>query len=313
MPDQAGNSHRKTSRGVFVPACTPFKPDLAVDEQRFVGHCRWLLDEGAHGLAVFGTTSEANSLSAGERMSGLDRLLDAGISPSVLMPGTGCSALPDSVTLTRHAVQRGCMGVLLLPPFYYKGVSDDGIHAGIAELIQRIGDSRLRIYLYHIPPMAAVGYSLDLIARLLKDFPGTVVGIKDSSGDWKNTKAMLERFDDFEIFPGSETFLLDALRLGGVGCISATANINVRATRALIDAWQGPNADAMQAQLSTLRAAVQKFPMVAANKAILARMHGAPEWNIVRPPLTALPPAMQSQLFAAVEALAFELDATANA
>lgn len=306
-------SNPKSIRGVFVPACTPFDADLAVDEPRFVQHCQWLLDEGANGLAVFGTTSEANSLSASERMSGLDRLLDAGISPMRLMPGTGCSALPDTVTLTRHAVERGCMGVLLLPPFYYKGVGDDGLYAGISELFQRIADQRLKIYLYHIPPMASVGYSLDLIERLLKEFPGTVVGIKDSSGDWKNTKAMLDRFDDFEVFPGSETFLLDALRLGGVGCISATANVNVRPMRTLINAWTSDGADAMQHRLSALRAAIQKFPMVAANKAILSRLHDAPSWAIVRPPLTRLTGALEAQLFAAVEALGFELGATATA
>ena len=296
-------------RGVFVPACTPFDTNLDVDEDQFVRHCRWLLAEGANGLAVFGTTSEANSLSASERMSGLERLIDSGVSPSLLMPGTGCTAIPDTVALTRHAVDAGCMGVLLLPPFYYKGVSDEGLYAGIAELIQRVGNPKLRIYLYHIPPMASVGWSLDLIERLLEDFPGIVVGVKDSSGDWNNTKAMLERFDDFEVFPGSETFLLDALRLGGVGCISATANVNVRPMRALIDAWQGSTADAMQQKLSTLRAAVQKFPMVAANKSILARLHDAADWRIVRPPLTAMTHAQETQLHAAIEGVGFRLSA----
>ena len=296
-------------RGVFVPACTPFDANLDVDEKQFVRHCQWLLAEGASGLAVFGTTSEANSLSASERMSGLERLIGSGVSASVLMPGTGCTALPDTVALTRHAVDAGCMGVLLLPPFYYKGVGDDGLYAGIAELIQRVNDPKLRIYLYHIPPMAAVGWSLDLIERLLADFPGVVVGVKDSSGDWNNTKAMLERFDDFEVFPGSETFLLDALRLGGVGCISATANVNVRPMRALIDGWQDSNADAMQQKLSTFRAAVQKFPMVAANKSILSRLHDSPDWRVVRPPLGALTNAQETQLFSAIEGLGFRLSA----
>jgi 4-hydroxy-tetrahydrodipicolinate synthase len=298
-------------RGVFVPASTPFHADLSVDGERFVAHCRWLLEEGANGLAVFGTTSEANSLSAGERIAALEQLIAGGISPGVLMPGTGCCALPDTVALTRHAVAHDCMGVLLLPPFYYKGISDDGLYAGIAELIQRVADRRLRVYLYHIPPMAGVGFSLGLIARLLKDFPGTVVGIKDSSGDWKNTQALLQEFTDFEVFPGSETYLLDGLRLGGAGCISATANINVAAMRALIDAWKTPGADAMQQQLSVLRAAVQKFPMVPANKAILARLQEAPDWNIVRPPLVTLSNEARAQLFGALEALHFELDPTA--
>ena len=302
---------KPSPRGVFVPACTPFQADLSVDSKLFVAHCKWLLDEGANGLAVFGTTSEANSLSAGERTDALEQLIAAGISPAVLMPGTGCCALPDTVALTRHAVGQGCMGVLLLPPFYYKGVSDDGLYAGIAELIQRVGDRRLRVYLYHIPPMASVGFSLALIARLLKDFPGTVVGVKDSSGDWKNTAAMLQEFPGFEVFPGSETFLLDGLRAGGTGCISATANINVGAMRELIDNWTGPDADARQQRLTALRAAVQKYPLVPANKAILARLQDAAGWNVVRPPLTALAREAQGQLFGAVEALGFELDATA--
>jgi 4-hydroxy-tetrahydrodipicolinate synthase len=298
-------------RGVFVPASTPFHADLSVDGERFVAHCRWLLDEGANGLAVFGTTSEANSLSAGERMAALEQLIAGGISPGVLMPGTGCCALPDTVTLTRHAVEHDCMGVLLLPPFYYKGVSDDGLYAGIAELIQRVADQRLRVYLYHIPPMAGIGFSLKLIARLLKDFPGIVVGIKDSSGDWENTQALLREFTDFEVFPGSETYLLDGLRLGGAGCISATANVNVAAMRALIDDWKTPAADGLQQQLTALRAAVQRFPLVPANKAILARLQGALDWNIVRPPLVSLANEAKNQLFSALEALHFELDPTA--
>ncbi|MEP6610167.1 MAG: dihydrodipicolinate synthase family protein [Burkholderiaceae bacterium] len=304
---------QSTPRGVFVPACTPFRGDLSVDSERFLAHCRWLIDEGANGLAVFGTTSEANSLSGGERMEALEHLIDSDISPAVLMPGTGCCALPDTVALTRHAVDLDCMGVLLLPPFYYKGVSDDGLYAGISELIQRVGDRRLRIYLYHIPPMAGVGFALALIERLLKDFPGIVVGIKDSSGDWNNTQAMLKAFPEFEIFPGSETFLLGGLRLGGAGCISATANINVSAMRALIDSWTTPAADAMQRQLSALRATVQKFPLVPANKAILGRLQRTDDWNTVRPPLATLSNDAKAQLFAALEALRFDLETSAVA
>jgi 4-hydroxy-tetrahydrodipicolinate synthase len=295
-------------RGVYVPACTPFHRDLSVDAELFVGHCGWLLDEGANGLAVFGTTGEGNSLGFSERMTLLERLIGEGISAKVLMPGTGCCALPDTVALTRHAVDAGCMGVLLLPPFYYKGVGDDGLFAGISELIQRVADTRLRIYLYHIPQMAGVGYSLRLIERLLAAHRGTVAGIKDSSGDWNNTRALLQNFPGFEVFPGSEAFLLDALRLGASGCISATGNINVRAMRELIDAWQSPEADTMQQQLSTLRAVVQKFPMVPANKAILAQMHYLQEWSVVRPPLLPLSEDGTQQLLAALKALDYELD-----
>jgi len=294
-------------RGVLVPAVTPFQSDLSVDARRFVDHCRWLLDEGAKGLAVFGTTSEANALSIAERMDLLERLIDAGIPADILLPGTGCCALPDTVALTKHATGKGCFGVLMLPPFYYKGVSDDGLYASIAEVIERVGDKRLRIYLYHIPPMAGVGFSLPLIERLLKSYRGVVAGIKDSSGDWKNTKAMLDAFPGFEVFPGAETYLLDALRAGGAGCISATANVNVGAMDSLIRDYKSPHAEGMQRALTAIRAAIQKYPLVSANKAILARIHDDDGWNVVRPPLVALAPEQRTALFAALDALQFRV------
>jgi len=294
-------------RGVLVPAVTPFHADLSVDAERFVDHCRWLLAEGAKGLAVFGTTSEANALSIAERMELLERLIDGGIAADVLLPGTGCCALPDTVALTKHATQKGCFGVLMLPPFYYKGVSDDGLYASITEVIERVADERLRIYLYHIPPMAGVGFSLPLIERLLKSHRGIVAGIKDSSGDWKYTQALIEAFPGFEVFPGSETYLLDALRLGGAGCISATANVNVAAMDALIRGYKSPHADGMQRALSAIRAAIQKFPLVPANKAILARIHDDDGWNVVRPPLVPLSPDAKHALFASLDALGFRV------
>jgi len=197
------------------------------------------------------------------------------------------------------------MGVLLLPPFYYKGVTDDGLFGWLSELIQRVGDKRLRIYLYHIPPMANVGWSLSLIERLLAEYRGTVVGIKDSSGDWKCTQALLEAFPGFEVFPGAESYLLDALRLGGAGCISATANVNVAAMAKLIREYKSADADAMQRALTAMRAAIQKFPLVPANKAILARMHDDDGWNVVRPPLVPLAAAAKADLFASLDALQF--------
>jgi len=291
--------------GVLSPVVTPFGKDLAPDPERFVRQCRWLLSQNV-GLAVFGTNSEANSLSVEEKIELLDRLVAAGLDPARMMPGTGCCALTDSVRLTAHAMKVGCGGVLMLPPFYYKGVSDDGIHASIAEVVQRVADDRLRIYLYHIPPMAGVAFSLPLIERLLKDFPRIVVGIKDSSGDWNNTQALLDSFPGFEVFPGSETHLLDALRKGGAGCISATANVNVAAISRVIREWQGADADALQDGIARTRGAIQKFPMVAANKAILARVRDDPAWDVVRPPLRPLAAEAKAQLFQALEALQFD-------
>ena len=238
----------------------------------------------------------------------LDRLADAGIDMSRLMPGTGCCALGDTVRLTRHAVDLGCAGVLMLPPFYYKTVSDDGLYASYAGVIERVGSDRLRVYLYHIPPIAQVGLSLDLVERLVKRYPGTVVGIKDSSGDWDNTHAMLERrWDDFRVFAGSETFLLRTLQQGGAGCISATANINAAAMHRLFMSWQGGQASTEQERLDTLRRIVQGYPMIPALKAILAAHGSDAAWATVRPPLVALGSEQQRSLLAALEEHGFDL------
>src|SRR4029453_4155121 len=177
-------------QGVLSPVVTPFRSDLSPDPERFVRHCRWLLSQNV-GLAAFGTNSEANSLSAEERMELLERLRAARRDPSRMMPGPGCCALPDSVRLSAHAVKLGCAGVLMLPPFYYKGLSDEGLFRSFSEVIERVGDSRLRVYVYHIPPVAQVPITLGLVERLLKAYPTQVAGMKDSSGDWNNTKAFL--------------------------------------------------------------------------------------------------------------------------
>lgn len=278
----------KPFAGVLAPVLTPFDRDLAPDRGRFVAHCRWLLQQGITGLAVFGTTSEANSLSAKERMDLLDALIAGGVRPELLMPGTGCCALTDTVRLTAHAARNGCGGVLMLPPFYYKPVSDDGLFAHVAEVIERVGDARLRVYLYHIPPVAVVGYSLALIERLIKEYPSVVIGLKDSSGDWKNTEAVLKRLPGFDVFPGSEVFLLPALRAGGMGCITATANVNGAAVRDLYDRWRTPEADRLQEEITTLRETIQAYPMISALKQILAHFRDDPGWGAVRPPLVRL-------------------------
>jgi 4-hydroxy-tetrahydrodipicolinate synthase len=206
-----------------------------------------------------------------------------------MMPGTGCCAITDSVKLTTHAVKRGCAGVLMLPPFYYKGVSDDGLFRNFAEIIERVGDARLRVYLYHIPPVAQVPITLGLIERLLKAYPGTVAGLKDSSGDWGNTEAVLKAFRGvFDVFAGSEAFLLANMRNGGKGCISATANINPAAIHGLYAHWQDADADQRQATLNDLRFAMQKFPMIPALKHTVARFAREATWKTVRPPLAPL-------------------------
>lgn len=289
MANAEGAGSERRFSGVLVPALTPFQPSLEPDGERFVAFCRWLLAEGADGLAVFGTTSEANSLGIEERRALLERLVAAGLPAARLMPGTGVPSLADTATLTRHAVAAGCGGVLVLPPFYYKGVSDDGLFAFYAGVIERVGDRRLRLYLYHIPQVTGVPLSRALVERLAAAYPETVVGIKDSSGDWDNTKAILEACPQLAVFPSSESRLLEGLALGAAGCISASANVNVRMIRALIDGWPGPVAEALHGEVSGVRAVLERRPLIAALKGILATATGEPGWAVTRPPLTAMP------------------------
>jgi 4-hydroxy-tetrahydrodipicolinate synthase len=277
--------------GVIAPVLTPFGEDGGPDAERFVEHCQWLMAEGCTGLAPFGTTSEGNSLGIDERMELLEELVDSGIEPEKLMPGTGACAVSDAIVLAKHAADVGCGGVLLLPPFYYKAPSEEGLYRFFNEVIEGVDDDRLKVYLYHIPPVAQVGFSLPLIGRLIKAFPDTVVGLKDSSGDWSNTAAILEAYPGFEVFPGSEVFLLDGLRKGGAGCISATCNVSAAAIRNVYDNWQGPDADKLQAGITALRKAIQAFPMIPVLKALVAHYRGDPGWAKMRPPFTELPAA----------------------
>jgi 4-hydroxy-tetrahydrodipicolinate synthase len=295
-------------RGVFSPVITPRADDPRQAAAMLLRHCRWLLSQDV-GLAVFGTNSEANSLSVAERMQLLDALAAAGVPGDRMMPGTGCCALDDSVALTRHAVAHGAGGVLMLPPFFYKGVSDDGLFANYAEVIERVADARLRIYLYHIPQVSQVPISLALIERLLRAYPGIIAGIKDSSGDWANTSAMLERFQPqgFDVFAGSETFLLATMRAGGAGCITATGNVNPGAIARLYRTWQQPDADAQQAELDALRETFMKFPMIPALKAAVAMFSGDIGYAAVRPPLVRLNGQQNTDLLAALRAREFSM------
>jgi len=295
-------------KGVLSPVVTPFQADLAPDPERFVRQCRWLLSQNV-GLAVFGTNSEANSLSVEEKIDLLDRLVGAGLDPARMMPGTGCCALPDSVRLTAHAMKLGCGGVLMLPPFYYKGVSDDGLFRSFAEVIERVGETRLRVYLYHIPPVAQVPITLGLVERLLAAYPAQIAGMKDSGGDWSHTKSFLDAFAKagFDVFAGSETFLLQNMRHGGAGCISATANVHSGPIARLYDTWRAADADAQQARLDVIRGVFQKFPMIPALKGAIAHYGADPGWTTVRPPLVALTPGQANALVAELDQQRFAM------
>ena len=315
-------------RGVLAPVVTPFKADISPDPERLIRHCKWLLSQNC-GLAVFGTNSEANSMSSVERLALLDALVAAGIDPARMMPGTGCCSISETVELTAHAVNHGCAGVLMLPPFYYKNIGDEGLYAYFSEVVQRVGDARLRIYLYHIPPVAAVGITPKLVERLLQAYPTAIAGMKDSSGDWNNTRMFLDAFAQtarsgptaraartFDVFVGSESFLLANMRNGGVGTISATANVNPAAIDELYQKALGTSVstraelEALQGQLNVVREvfARKSWPsMIAALKQTIASHRKDPEWARVRPPLIDLTTEQARKLAAELKKIEFSI------
>jgi len=272
------------SAEVFAPALTPFHADLSVNRPAFIGFCRWLVSQRV-GLAVFGTNSEANSLSVSEKIDLLDALVEAGIPPARLLPGVGLCALPDAIALTKKAVDLECAGALALPPFYFKPAHDDGLFAYYSQIIQAVGSDRLKIYLYHIPQFTGVGITHALIERLIKEYPRTVVGIKDSSGDWANTESMLRSFPGFRIFPASESLLEKALPLGAAGCISATANVQPRTIVDAIERWGSDDFAGLQARANAVRSLFQQHPMIPALKYVVGEAMEDRTWRNVRPPL----------------------------
>lgn len=289
-------------RGVLAPVVTPFDESLRPDAGRLAAHCEWLVARNC-GLAIFGTNSEGNSLSIDEKIELIDHLVGAGLDPGRMMPGTGVCALTETVRLTAHAVASGCAGVLMLPPFYYKGVTDDGLFRSYSEVVQRVGDTRLRVYLYHIPQVSGVAIPISLIERLLKEYPSAIAGIKDSGGDWEHTRTILDAFskDGFDVFVGSESFLLANMQSGGVGCISATANVNPAAIDDLYRNWNQPDAALRQAELDEVREIVGRHGMIPSLKAVIAHFTHHPGWATVRPPLDALDDAQSRDLIESLE------------
>ncbi|WFU69460.1 dihydrodipicolinate synthase family protein [Bradyrhizobium sp. CB2312] len=294
--------------GVFSAALTPLDAELAPDHARFVAHCRYLLDEGCDGIALLGTTGEANSFSIAERTALLEAAIAGGIRPNQLLPGTGVAAFTDTVVLTRHALSVGVDTVVMLPPFYYKNVSDDGVYAAYSEVVQRIGDARLKVVLYHYPQMSAQPISHALIERLRKAYPATFTGIKDSSGDFANMSAMVERFPGFSVLGGADPLMLPLLRKGGGGCITATSNIVARSLAYVFehfgDSDDDPALKAAQARIVKARELVSRFPQMASLKALAADRTGHAGWKRLRPPLESLPPEQEKELLANAAAFA---------
>jgi 4-hydroxy-tetrahydrodipicolinate synthase len=277
----------KPLRGVISPTLTPFNDDLTIAEDLYIAHAKRCLADGCVGLAPFGTTSEALSVGMGERMDMLEKLAASGIAPAQMIPGTGLTSLPDTIRLTRHAVELGCAGAMTLPPFYFKNVADDGLYDYFRRLIDGVADDRLQIYLYHIPQVSGVGIPVPLVRRLRQDFPDTIVGIKDSTGDWANTSALLG-IEGLRVYPGSELPLMEALDMGATGSISATANINAAGIAEVIRLYDSGDKAAAARHHETVkkfRLTVQGYAPIPVMKRMMAIASGDGRWANTRPPL----------------------------
>jgi len=275
-------------RGVMTPILTPFNDDLSFAPDLYIEQAKWLLENGTHYISPFGTTGESLSMTVGERLAAVDVLADNGIDPAVMMPGTGLCNLEDTVTLTRHAVKLGCKAVMTLPPFFFKNASDDGLFAYFVRLVETVNLPELKICMYHIPPMAGIGFTPSLAGRLAKAYPDIFIAYKDSSGDFENTKAVIEAAPTVAVFPGSEHFLKVGLEQGGMGCISATCNINPAAIRYVYDVGTGAEEDDLEkidTEMVTFRKSVEGYAPIPAMKGLLAVKRGDSRWRNVRQPL----------------------------
>jgi 4-hydroxy-tetrahydrodipicolinate synthase len=279
---------RKKMTGVMTPILTPFNDDNRIAYDLYVEHAKWLLAEGIHYLSPFGTTGEALSVTLDERIGAVDALIEGGIDPAVLMPGTGLCNLEDTVKLTRHAVERGCRAVMTLPPFFYTNASDDGLFTYFCRLVEAVDSPALKVCMYHIPPMAGIGFSPSLARRLADKYPDVFIAYKDSSGDFENTQAVIEAAPTVAVFPGSEHFLKKGIEIGGMGCISATCNVNPAGIRHVYDVATGAESDDLEKindEMVRFRKTIEKYGPIPAMKGMLAQKRKDARWFNVRPPI----------------------------
>jgi 4-hydroxy-tetrahydrodipicolinate synthase len=289
----------KTLSGVIAAIATPIDESGAPDLKRAVKLARFLLDNGCDGLNVLGTTGEATSFSLDERKAVMSAYKAEGLPLDRLMVGTGAAAVSDAVALTRHAAELGFAGALVLPPFYYKGVPDDGLVTYIDTLVQATSAKPIPIYLYHFPAMSGLPWHVVLIKRLLDSYPTRIVGLKDSSGDMAYARSAAAVAPDFAVFPSTEAALIEARGGAFAGCISATANLNADLCAR---AWRGGDAGALDAAVA-IRKLFDGRPLVSGVKALLGHIHGDPGLARVKPPLAAFSAADRAAVFAGHDAV----------
>ena len=281
-------------QGVIAAVATAVDDKGEPDCARATALARFLLDNGCDGLNVLGTTGEATSFSLDQRKRVMTAYRDNGLPLDRLMVGTGAASVADAVALTRHAAELGFGGSLVLPPFYYKGVPDDGLVAYVEAIVQATAAKPIPIYLYHFPSQSGLPWRVELVKRLLDAFGTRIVGLKDSSGDMAYAREATTVAPGFKVFPSTEAVLLEARAGVFAGCISATANLNADLCAR---AWRNGDAQALDAAV-TIRKLFDGKQLVPGVKALLAHIHGDPAWARVQPPLSAFPAADRASVVA---------------
>lgn len=291
--------------GIWPALLTPLDAKLGVDIPRFASHALRLLDAGCTGVTPFGTTGEGPSFSVSERMEALAGLVARGVPAGRILASTSCAALPDALALTRHAVELGAFGCLLLPPFFLKGVSDQGVIDAYRWIIDGVGDTRLRVVLYHIPQVAGVGLSHHVIRTLKTLYPETIVGLKDSGCQRGDSLAYAEAFmPPMQVWVGNEPDLQTLAARGSLGAVSGIANVMPRLVQRLVKGSGEPAVD--QQRVLALLQILGGYGLTAAFKGVMALLDDAPGWMRVRPPLVALDAAEYERLAAQLHAFGID-------
>ena len=278
------SNRNKLPAGVLTAVLTPLNKKLNADNAELINHINWLLKRGNDGIGLLGSTGEANSFSVDERLQILEGVLDGGIPSNKLLIGTGCCAITDTATLTRHAHLHGVGGILLLPPFYYKKINDLGLESYVDDLLNRVGENDVEIYLYHFPQLSGVSFSLKLVERLVSKYPKNIIGMKDSGGDWTHMETILKEIPNFRLYTGNEKFLLPLLESGGQGCISGNANFTSPEIAAVYNAWKKAGGEKEQVRVTQLRDVFDTYPAIGTLKYLYAKWSGNADWLNVRPP-----------------------------
>lgn len=275
--------------GVFSAALTPINEDCSINLNSYLLHCQWLLKQNLTGLGIFGTTGESNSFNVDEKIQALEFLIANNISPNKLVPGTGQCSISDTVRFTKKCSAHKVRAVLILPAFFYKGVSDEGVIEYYKRVIEEVGDNDLHYILYHIPQTSGVPITFDVIEKLIKLYPNNVVGMKDSGGNIDNMLKITKFFNEFSLFSGSDSLALKVTKHGGAGAITATSNISGRLLSFIINNYKNEssidNFQDLQVLQEKIRQTLFTHEPVSALKAFMAVKYNNKEWNRVIPPL----------------------------